>query len=396
MNLLCFQITYDGNNVNLFDRNLTIIRTVSIAIYTSTRENAVGVGGQNIRQLGQNSVLFHSPTSTNANCTAVQSYAFYAKHSVLRKLDYRMNDAWNPLYISTPSAGGGAVGNLQDHNIIIVPNLEIMNLIAGSFPNTLIMPLFETMNNIFPDLSGFNLKQMCSYIERKFISEHNDIMYCMNFLFTRNVNRFSTLSDTEAISMSDLYRSTFNITFNHNHMNIAEKQNFIPMSANYLKDVKMVVKSSLVNQAVYGDIPWYISKNTEQYLAQKKHYSGNFLFFDNETRIDSQDKIGYYHIIFFPEITIDDKYYPAGSFIGWRIEEMPYIEFRGELFFDMTLKEHMIIHNLFHLIVQEDYQSRLDLISAFRLLPFECNCRDNFINEVTRQMVEIKNVRRYK
>ena len=383
----CFAITYDGINVYFINEHMERFHFQRVNMYII--EKSRNIDFVYYTDIDQDTGIVYNPPYIIDNSRTDTTHAWFAKKCAAKDCNIVMNDIWRPIYITMAEKDN--VGPMDDFNIIVTEDIKSANLLSVSTRDKLIFPLLETIIYVFPEYSGFSLRDICIQINGCSSVEFNDKIVAMKYLFSKYERIFTSLSQVEYCSMADLHKCLFNITFDHklNSLDIKFEKNTLVKE---LRNVNAYVKSAIITidrrmAKTYGNIPWYIpwcNVEKSDVISKVNYITKNFIYTSSDIIFTSAPKISYIHIIFFKELTIDGIRYQHGSSIGLiGSNENPRVEFRGALFENLSSRESTTLTAIYLEFINRTSMSELfDYVNIYENVIFHDGFRKDFILEI--------------
>jgi hypothetical protein len=407
--MTAFDVRYDGNVVRFYDKHLNEFEQTSLTVQCIRSDLSEIVDGFNKLPLRNGMLLVSDSTIRSPDQSA--SYGWYVLSSALIKTKIKMNTDWNPAYLWIETSKKKVTGDTSesnneermingitgDTNLIVVPDLITAFHIRKKmeYRNFLILPLLETIANIFPIYTGLTLSRLVARILGGYDEEWMDKPgRVMCVLFGKFVNKFNEISTKEACPFSELHSCLFRNTFKQS---IPERPPLDKTGVSFYctkpnERVIMTVKSSLFSSEDYGDIAWSLATDAERAsLAPKdkvRHWNGIFIILPEDTRIQPKgESITYQRLVVFPRMEIGQQIYEYGSMMGLTLGMG--LDYRGPLFEDMSPREEMIIQFLFDKFINGSPSlPMINAIELFRMTPIPGKCRPDFIEKIKREFIK--------
>ena len=405
--MTAYDVRYDGNVVRFFDRNQKEFEQVSLTVHSVSPDVSEIIEGLNKLRIKNGMVLVYDSSYKGQDVS--NSYTWYVITSALLKGKIRMNTSWTPCFIWVDSNGQEHITNAitENTNLIVVPNTDTANKIrrAGKYLGYLILPLIETITNIFPIHTGLTLTRLACRLRGAYDETWmNDLGRVMCNLFDTFVDRFNEISTKEGCPFSELHSCLFRNTFRASISERPDNSMYQETSFYYngtKGDLAMIVKSSLVSNDDYGDIAWSLLSNEDRANMARtkgvKKWNGVFSFVPAVQTSDKKEgTIVYRRLVIFPRMEIapmvpghGPTICPYGSMIG--LTEKAGLDFRGELFDDMSPREEIIISFLFDKFINNSKSLReINVIEIYRMVPIPGKCRPDFIEKIRQEFVKWK------
>lgn len=380
---ICYDVRYDGCEIRFIGKNGNDICKKPFEVYSCSKEVLNVIDGKGYYELPGKKFLIFNPKNKIHSIQTETSYRWYAITSSLKEFSFEMNREWYPCFCNNLP-----LVYSEKNNLIIVPDFNTTNIIRDEKNTLMIFPLLESILNIYPYYTGYNLQQIRTSLIGFFEISHSDIMDTMEYLFNYFKDDFNKVSSEEGCSFSDIHKCIFNIKLKHHYNELAEK---IPTSnkvAKIMSKVCMIVKSLTITNFPNGDVSWYINKCEEREKIGSIiiYRNGPYAFIENSKfTLNSKYHVYYEDIIILPEISVDGVTHPHGSTIGLRNKNDQCIEFRGSLFFDLSSKERMVLHLMYFEFINGSLTSDTNFECAIKEYPFsekDIKYRQVFINKI--------------
>jgi hypothetical protein len=337
-------------------------------LFRGTPETVKGSGGIHQLDLDETNSLVINPKILS-NLTPVEGKSWHVRNCMMKDLEYTIFTDWDPIFLATEMCKEIATDNIPKYAII--PSIKTPTFIENHDSHYLI-PLLDTLSHIDQRWVNMTLCQVACAIEGSFREEFNDEHWLMEFLFNHYRKEFKKLCVIENTPLFRLHQCGFNITFDYDTFNTV-----IPQRINVTKEMKDVVMfplSRIFNDKTYGNIPWLIGDSVTKSDVIKKaitivHSSGFFKLTD----YPDIEGVVFNNVCVFPEMEIDNRKYPAGSFIGIvRYEDGTTDSILcGEVFDETTTREQIIITFLFDAFISGHLYTELDTSKILRNLKLE-------------------------
>jgi hypothetical protein len=403
-----FDVKYDGDVVKFYDERLNEFDQVSLTVHCSRSDLLEAIQGSNKISLRNGMCLVSDATNIQGTDEGT-SHMWYAKLSGLLKAKLSMNTSWNPafVYIKRDGEDRGKFRKSDfapNTNIVIVPdndtciqmkkkeNLELWN---PERTNYLIMPLLETIRNVYPIHTGLTLRRLVAKLEGEYNEEWMEKPHrVMSVLFHKFIGKFNELSQREACSLGELHKCLFPNTFRVSLSARPSSSSYIGttfFSTDLKESVIMTTKSSLFAAEDYGDVPWFLvsDKERETISGNKnvRHWNKEFVILSDQNNMALRsDSVEYRLLVVFPRMDIDGQIREYGSTIGWPANGQ--VDFRGPLFDDISPREEMIIEFLFEKFALGTLEPNMNPIEQYRLRPLPGKCRVELIDKIKRELLK--------
>ena len=395
--MTAYDIRYDGNVVRFFDKYLSEFEQTSLTVQCIRADLSEVVDGFNKLALKNGMLLVYDSTIRGSDQSA--SYTWYVLSSALIKAKIKMNIDWTPAYIWLDALKKEQLinGITGDTNLIVVPDLTTAFHIRkkAEYKNLLILPLLETITNIFPIYTGLTLDRLACRLMGAFDEEWMDKPgRVMCVLFAKFVNKFNEISTKEACPFSELHSCLFRNTF---RQSISEKPPLDKTAVSFYSTkpnerVIMTVRSSLFSDEDYGDIAWSLTSEKEKEMLRMtdkpRNWNGVFVILPADTRLRIRGElIVYQRLVIFPRMVIGQQIYEYGSMIG--LIPGVCVDFRGPLFENMSQREETIIRFLFDRFINGcPTLANIKAIEIHRMERLYGICRAEFINKIQQEFIE--------
>ena len=234
-----FDVKFDGNVVKFYDNELKEFRQETLVVYCKNISDMDAIQGFNKVELKSKRKFLVCDAMGISSIDEKNSYIWYVLSSALKKANLTMNSSWNPAFIVIEKGEIKIDSYSSLTNIIITPNMETANILRKYNDkwnkhehNILILPLIETITNVFPIHTGLTLMRIAITLEKQYCGEWMDNQFkIMAYLFGKFVSKFNELSQKEACSLSDLSSCLFKNTFRVSFLRKNQQMNYIQLYA---------------------------------------------------------------------------------------------------------------------------------------------------------------------
>lgn len=283
-----------------------------------------------------------------------RSYSFFLRKSSSNLTGIYPETDWKPIYFCSENPK-----DITEGQFLICESNKIAKKLQT---NMFVLPLLETILHIHQEYFCCTLEQIAVRINGSYTDDFYDKEKLMKFLFEHFRREFREICINEAISIQEIHSSVFNYTFMHAKDASIYCDDKYRSCLNGIKEINEIcylyptsvgIQSGTIQKKSYGNIFAIINRpNLQKEFIYDFGPLSVVRSFDREFQSAFRENKNTYEkfiaLSFFNNIKIGDKKYPP-FYMGFRFDTDDRFSFcfRGEIFRDFSLREEMILTEIY-------------------------------------------------
>lgn len=347
---------YDGDFINFYDYKNSPIYKEPAVVYVGPSSTVGLLNTNNIKIYKdletRNFAIVNPDDEWKKELKRERIYNHFLLDVISDKLKIKINTEWDPIFIENIDECQNYERNAK--TIFICPTRDVSNF-DEFHSKFLLVPLLETIIHLHQEFYNFSLIQIAiklndGYDPEKFGTKIKIMDYVFNF-FRDEIKKICSIEKT---SIHRIFISDFNIFFKHSKTGLTKKQEVsiaIHMSSVVLRPISLEY-----SDYSYGNIPYLIRPGQKNQSTHGKNEhilcENGPISFSKVTGNNRNKPCAEYFtkITVFPKKVFEGKMYP--SFIMGICESgksilSRNIVLRGKIFDDITVRENLIINEMY-------------------------------------------------
>lgn len=273
-------------------------------------------------------------------------FVFYTIKAIAKYKNLEPEINWNPIFLIGDEEPG------DRHGVFICESLEKYPLCFDIKNKKYIVPLLDTITHIHKEYFCCTLEQIAIRIHGCYDEKFFNKKELMSYLFNHFKEEFKKICIDECIPIQKIHTCVFNFTFSHcfETMDVSEEINSAGVTSISDPSISFYLRPISVTKT---------DKRSYANVLRKVQPDKEVRYFDfgpltvTKTNIINYNDLSnsleaYYSLDFFNDVKIGGVSYKP-FYIGLKYDKDSKVDFvfRGEIFNDFTLKEQLVLREIY-------------------------------------------------